>query len=199
MKKILVLLLCTLPMMASAQELAKKGKSVKDIMGNDSTCMMTEGDLNKDGRSDLVIFKAPKLAIYFASAEGGYEQWKVYDKLLPTDEGDGTLMIDLNLSISERGALKIEVQSMASMGTSYISNRNYTYRYQNGDFYKIGEEELSLSRMTGEEETISTNYLTHKQQVVKANAFDDNAKPKETWKNIPKKPLRKLGEDVLEY
>ena len=193
MKKILVLLLCTLPMMASAQELAKKGKSVKDIMGNDSTCMMAEGDLNKDGRSDLVIVKQTKLAIYFASAEGGYEQWKVYDKLLPTDEGDGTLMIDLNLSISERGALKIEVQSMASMGTSYISNRNYTYRYQ------IGEEELSLSRMTGEEETISTNYLTHKQQVVKANAFDENVKPKETWKNIPKKPLRKLGEDVLEY
>lgn len=199
MKKILLLLLCTLPMLASAQQLAKKGKSIEDIIGNDSTGVVAEGDLNKDGHSDLVIFIATKLAIYFASAEGGYEQWKVYDNLIPTDEGDGTLMVDVYLSISERGALKIDVSSMASMGTSYISNRNYTYRYQNGDFYKIGEEEHSLSRMSGEEETISTNYLTHKQQVVKANAFDENVKPKETWKNIPKKPLRKLGEDVLEY
>lgn len=199
MKKILLLLLCILPMLASAQQLAKKGKSVKDIIGNDSTCVIAEGDLNKDGRSDLVIFKAPELAIYFACSEGGYKQWKAYNDLIPIDESDGTLMTDVFLSISERGALKIEVSSMASMGSSYYSNKNYTYRYQNGDFYKIGEEEHSLSRMSGDEETISTNYLTHKQQVVKQNAFDENIKPKETWKNIPKKPLRKLGEDLLEY
>jgi hypothetical protein len=53
--------------------------------------------------------------------------------------------------------------------------------------------------MTGEANTVSNNYLTHKRQVVKENVFDETVKPKETWTSIPKKPLSRLGEDLLEY
>jgi hypothetical protein len=34
--------------------------------------------------------------------------------------------------------------------------------------------------------------------VVIENAFDETIKPKETWTSVPKKPLRRLGEDPLE-
>ena len=53
--------------------------------------------------------------------------------------------------------------------------------------------------MTGEAETVSINYLTHKRQVVKENVFDDTVKPKETWTTLAKQPLRKLGEDYMNY
>ena len=186
-------------MLVSAQNLAKKGRSAEEIVPQGTSYVKAEGDLNKDGLSDLVVYAQPMLAIYFATPSGDYEQWKQYDEILPIDEEGDDLMIEISLTISDRGALKLEVGSFASAGTSYVSRNNYTYRFQNGDFYKIGEEQYSMSRMTGEANTVSNNYLTHKRQVVKENVFDETVKPKETWTSIPKKPLNRLGEDLLEY
>ena len=199
MKRILFFLLGALPMLVSAQEVAKKGRSAEEIVPQGGDFVKAEGDLNKDGLSDLVIFAEPVLAIYFAMPSGDYELWKQYNDILPVDEENDDLMIDIELSITDRGALKIEVGSFASAGTSYVTHNNYTYRFQDGDFYKIGEEQNSMSRMTGEDQTVSINYLTHKRQVVKENVFDETIKPKETWTSIPKTPLRRLGEDQLEY
>ena len=199
MKRILFFLLSALPMLVSAQEMAKGGRSVEEIVPQGINYVKAEGDLNKDGRSDLVVYAQPVLAIYFANPSGDYELWKQYNDVLPIDEEGDYLYIEIDLSVTDRGALKIDVGSFASAGTSYNSQNNYTFRFQNGDFYKIGEEQHSMSRMTGEAETVSTNYLTHKRQVVKENVFDETVKPKETWTSIPKKPLRRLGEDSLEY
>ena len=198
MKRILFFLFVALPVLASAQETTKKGRSAEEIIPQSVDFVKAEGDLNKDGLNDLVVYVQPELAIYFATPSGDYELWKQYDGILPIDEEGDDLMIDIELSITDRGALKIVIGSFASAGTSYVTNTNYTYRFQNGDFYKIGEEQHSMSRMTGDDETISTNYLTHKRQVVKANAFDETVKPKETWTTIPKTPLRRLGEDQLD-
>ena len=198
-RRLLFILLGALPMLVSAHELAKKGRSAEEIVPQGTSYVKAEGDLNKDGLSDLVVYAQPMLAIYFATPSGDYEQWKQYDEILPIDEEGDDLMIEISLTISDRGALKIEVGSFASAGTSYVSRNNYTYRFQNGDFYKIGEEQYSMSRMTGEANTVSNNYLTHKRQVVKENVFDETVKPKETWTSIPKKPLNRLGEDLLEY
>lgn len=198
MKRLLFFLLVAFPMLVSAQELAKKGRSAEEIVPQGMDFVKAEGDLNKDGLSDLVVFADPVLAIYFAASSGGYELWKRYNDILPNDKENDDLMIDIELNITDRGALKIEVGYFASAGTSYVTNNNYTYRFQNEDFYKIGEEQHSMSRMTGDDKTVSTNYLTHKRQVVIENAFDETIKPKETWTSIPKKPLRRLGEDLLE-
>ena len=186
-------------MLASAQTLAKKGRSVEEIMAQDSSFIKAEGDLNKDGLSDLVVYAQPVLAIYFATPSGGYELWKQYNDVLPIDEEGDYLYIEIDLSVTDRGTLKIDVGSFASAGTSYNSQNNYTFRFQNGDFYKIGEEQHSMSRMTGNAETVSYNYLTHKCQRVKENVFDDTIMPKETWTSIPRKPLKKLGEEPLNY
>lgn len=198
MQKLLFILLGALPVLVSAQDLAKKGRSVEEIVPQGTNCITAEGDLNKDGHSDLVIYAEPVLAIYFATPSGEYEQWKQYNGIIPIDEEGDDFMLEIGISISDRGALKIEVGGFASAGTSYRSLNNYTYRFQSGDFYKIGEEQYSMSRMTGDAETISINYLTHKRQIVKENAFDETVEPKETWTSIPKKPLRRLGDDLLE-
>lgn len=198
MKRILFFLFVALPVLASAQETTKKGRSAEEIIPQSVDFVKAEGDLNKDGLNDLVVYVQPELAIYFATPSGDYELWKQYDSILPIDEEGDDLMIDIELSITDRGALKIMIGSFASAGTSYVTNTNYTYRFQNGDFYKIGEEQHSMSRMTGDDETVSTNYLTHKRQVVRQNAFDETVKPKETWTTIPKTPLRRLGEDQLD-
>ena len=198
MKRLLFFLLVALPMLVSAQELAKKGRSAEEIVPQGTDFVKAEGDLNKDGLNDLVVFADPVLAVYFATPSGNYELWKRYNDILPNDKENDDLMIDIELNITDRGALKIEVGYFASAGTSYVTNNNYTYRFQNDDFYKIGEEQHSMSRMTGDDKTVSTNYLTHKRQVVIENAFDETIKPKETWTSIPKKPLRRLGEDPLE-
>lgn len=198
MKRILFFLFVALPVLASAQETTKKGRSAEEIIPQGVNFIKAEGDLNKDGLNDLVVYVQPGLAIYFATPSGDYELWKQYDGILPIDEEGDDLMIDIELSITDRGALKIMIGSFASAGTSYVTNTNYTYRFQNGDFYKIGEEQHSMSRMTGDDETVSTNYLTHKRQVVRQNAFDETIKPKETWTTIPKTPLRRLGEDQLD-
>ena len=199
MKRMLIALMAVLPMLASAQQLAKKGRNADEIVPQGTDCVKAEGDLNKDGRSDLVIYAQPVLAIYFANASGVYEQWKQYDEILPVDEEGDDFWIDLIITITDRGVLRFYVGSFASGGTSYNSNNTYLYRFQNGDFYKIGEEQHSQSRMTGEAETVSINYLTHKRQVVKENVFDDTVKPKETWTTLAKQPLRKLGEDYMNY
>ena len=199
MKRILLFLLGGMPMLLSAQSLTTKGYAAEEIVPQGVNFVKAEGDLNKDGLSDLVIYAQPWLAIYFATPSGDYEQWKQYDNVLPIDEEGDDLMIDIELSVTDRGALRIAIGSFASAGTSYVSNNNYTYRFQNGDFYKIGEEQHSMSRMTGDDTTISKNYLTHKRQVVKGNVFDETVKPKETWTSIPKTPLRRLGEDQLEF
>ena len=198
MKRILFFLFVALPVLASAQETTKKGRSAEEIIPQSVDFVKAEGDLNKDGLNDLVVYVQPELAIYFATPSGDYELWKQYDSILPIDEESDDLMIDIELSITDRGALKIMIGSFASAGTSYVTNTNYTYRFQNGDFYKIGEEQHSMSRMTGDDETVSTNYLTHKRQVVRQNAFDETVKPKETWTTISKTPLRRLGEDQLD-
>ena len=198
MKRIILFLLGALPMLVSAQEMAKKGRCAEEIVAQDSSFIKAEGDLNKDGLSDLVVYAQPVLAIYFATPSGGYELWKQYNDVLPIDEEGDYLYIEIDLSVTDRGTLKIDVGSFASAGTSYNSQNNYTFRFQNGDFYKIGEEQHSMSRMTGDAETVSTNYLTHKRQRVKENVFDETVMPKETWTSIPKKPLRRLGEDTLD-
>ena len=211
----LFFLLGILPMLVSAQNLAKKGRSVEAIVPQETNYITAEGDLNKDGLSDLVIYaelvsassrravsassRRAVLAVYFATPSGVYEQWKEYDNVLPVDDEDDDLMIDVVLSVTDRGTLSIALSSCASAGTSYMSDNTYIYRFQNGDFYKIGEAQHSMSRMTGEDETVSYNYLTNNCQRVIENAFDDSVMPKETWTSIPKKPLKKLGEELLNY
>ena len=175
------------------------------------------GDLNKDGIADLVVvatpdfkentktrddgfvynFNQPLLAVYFGTAGGKMQLWRQYDQVIPA-RPDEYVSIDTNLTITEKGVLRISLETFASMGGWGTEHSNFSYRYQDGDFYLIGKENQSMSRNTGEMETTSENYLTWRRQVVKENVFEDsNVTKTEKWTKLPKKPLEKLGEQNL--
>ena len=105
-------------------------------------------------------------------------------------------MLDCVISITDRGTLRIAIGRMYSAGSSYHSTDSYIFRYQNDDFFLIGKESDSFSRMSGEQETVSYNYLTGKMQTVKGNVFDESVQPVETWKRIGKSPLRPMGDPL---
>ena len=172
----------------------------------------TLGDLNKDGVKDLVIIATPDnkehfivtededtvnankpiLAIFKGSKNGSFSYWRLYEDALPI-QSSSFVIFDFSLTITDRGTLQVSIDSFATAGTWYSNTVSYVYRFQNGDFYLIGEDNNSYMRNTGDGDTYSYNYLTHKKQHVKYNIFDESVKPKESWSNLPKTPLKKLG------
>lgn len=162
-----------------------------------------EGDLNKDGISDLVeIVKTegqqPVLNIYFGTADGRQQLWRSYKEVIPVSEVEGQIL-DVAMMITPKGVLRFDIDSFMSMGGYGNYGSSYSFRFQNGDFFLIGKDTRSMMRNTGDMETISENYLTWKRQLVKDNAFAESDVPKkEKWTRLKKVPLQKLG-FTLEY
>lgn len=174
------------------------------------------GDLNKNGRSDKVVvetprnkehmlvregdgyeynFNRPVLKIYFLDENADFDLYQQYDNVLPHPQ-DEAVIVDMNVSITDKGVLKIDASNFAAMGSYDSSDHSYLYRFQNGDFYLIGEQHTEFARNTGEYTTVSINYSTSKKQTTKGNKFN-NKKPVVTWSDLPKKNLEKLGERDL--
>jgi len=212
MRKILFLLMMALPSWMQAQQLKDSGASIKELVPTGWEVTEAEGDLNKDGVADLAVivtpdhkdhlkvrddgyvynFNTPILAIYTGLKEGGYCLWGKYDDILPARPDEFT-SIDHVITITDKGVLRIGVSNFSSAGGWSSPSTTYVLRLQNGDFYLIGKDEDTFARNTGEGETVSYNYLTHKCQRVIYNQFDDKVKPRETWSRLPNKPLQRLG------
>ncbi len=215
--KILTTILCLCAAISlNAQELKKSGRSVDELLPSGWTCQEARGDLYHNGRDDLAMIVLPNhkekiqvredgyelnlnqplLAIYYMSEEGDLIQREVYDQLIPVP--DEYTSIDSSISVNKKGALVIDLSYFFSAGSYDSPNYTYVFRYQNNDFYLIGEELTSHSRATGEGERISTNYLTHKECRSTFNVFKDSqVTPTERWKKIPAKPLQKMGSLTL--
>ena len=161
--------------------------------------------MNHDGYNDAVLVATPEakdsdevspiLAIYFGSQSGQLKLWRQYEELIPAD--NETIWFEIGLTITERGVLRIEISSFASAGSSWREWQTSVFRFQDGDFFRIGLDTHSMSRMTGEDIVESFNFLTCKCQRIVSNAFNENFKPRETWRRIPKEPLHRLGEEML--
>ena len=174
------------------------------------------GDLNQDGLQDMVVvvtpriaenmmvrddgyeynFNSPVMGIYFGTKDGKLSLYKEYENTIPGAE-DEFCFIELGMDISDKGVLSFNIEYFYSAGSSNTDYYTYRYRYQDDDFYLIGYDTSALSRYSGESETVSINYLTHKKQTIVSNAFDENAEEEETWETIPEEPLEKLGARVL--
>ena len=202
----------------NGQELKQQGMSVEDIVPQGWLHYEVTGDLNMDGLADLNIMATPNFkerivkrddgyerncnqpvfAVYFATPDGKLKQWKQYGKLLPANDIDNEFCTwNIDFEITDRGALHIGIHPDCSQGSWFRNSTRYTYRYQNGDFYLIGQEKTSVQRNTGLVEVVSENYLTWKRQVKKSN-FSEDTPPREKWSRLPKKPLEKLGARKLE-
>lgn len=213
MKKLSIIVTTwVLTIAANAQELKVTGTSAKDIVPEGWAIEEESGDLNKDGIADLVViatpdfkentktrddgyvynFNQPILAIYWGQEDDTYKRYKQYDDILPHRENE-YLDVDASPSITDRGVLKIYIETFASAGSWGNECPTFFFRYQDGDFHLIGYETQSLARNTGHAETHSYNYLTHRKQVVVSNVFDDDVPKREKWSRIPTTPLKKLG------
>ncbi|MBR7001686.1 MAG: hypothetical protein IKI11_03365 [Neisseriaceae bacterium] len=214
MKKIFFILSFSLVSNLYAQNLLQQGRNSQEIVPQGWEKIEAQGDLNQDGKTDLVIltkpnfkenmktrddgfvynFNQPILAIYFGQDDGRFKLFKQYKDLIMAD--DEYMNIETDIKINRKGSLIIDINPFMSAG-SYTNQRSqYTYRYQNKDFYLIGKDASMLHRATGEEETVSENYLTWKKVVINDNAFE-NGKRKEKWHKLNKKPLEKLGKQGL--
>ena len=202
----------------SAQELQKDGRSVKELVPEGWATDEAWGDLNQDGRDDLVLIAVPNdsanikvrddgyainsntpiLAIYYKTEQGKLHLQSQYPDIISPLQ-DETYSTEVSLSVTPKGALSISMERFFSMGSYNSPGHTWLFRHQNGDFYLRGEETKSFSRLTGENERISINYLTNRQcQFITYEFRDNQHPPKERWTKTPKKPLQTLGSFELE-
>lgn len=211
MRKAFLFSLLLLPAMAMAQSLAQRGASIEAIVPEGWEHSEEFGDMNKDGLKDLVVIAIPNfkenmkeredgyvynlnrphLAIYFGDSSGDFVLFKKYEELIP--ERDENMIVETSLGINDKGILRIGVSIFMIAGGATTGGPTYVFRYQDGDFFLIGKDDTELSRYSGETTDTSENYLTHKRQVTTGNAFEEQ-KEKVKWSNLPKEPLKRLGE-----
>ena len=215
----LILLAATfLCLSATAQDLKTSGKTADELVPSTWHKTEAKGDLDGDGIADLAIiatpdfkqhlkvredgyvynFNQPILAIYRGNANGSFTLWKHYDEAVIGDP-DEFNFITHSLDINSRKVLKIGIEHFSSAGSYGTSKSSYLFRYQNGNFYLIGEDNEEMSRNTGEIVTVSKNYLTGKQCRSVSGAFvDSDIRPSEKWSTFKRKPLRLLGSWTME-
>lgn len=201
MRRLFLMFCVLLSVVASAQSLGRSGSALGPLIPEGWEHQHVDGDFNNDGYNDVAVLAHPSdttniFAIYFGSQEGQLKLWKQYPDLLPNR--DKTTLVDVTMSVNKRGVLSITVELFQTAGGYGTSYSTYVLRYQDADFFLIGKDEHVMSRNTGENVVDSYNYLTGKHQRVVDNVFDDSIKPKETWRNIPKEPLKPLGSFVMD-
>ena len=196
MRRFLIVAFIGVCAVVRAQQFQQQGRGVDDLVPAGWEHTEATGDLNKDGIADLVVVATPDFKENTKTRDYGYV-YNFNQPLLAVYFPDEYVSIDTNLTITEKGVLRISLETFASMGGWGTEHSNFSYRYQDGDFYLIGKENQSMSRNTGEMETTSENYLTWRRQVVKENVFEDSNVPKkEKWTKLPKKSLEKLGKPL---
>ncbi|TDG36649.1 hypothetical protein EZJ43_07965 [Pedobacter changchengzhani] len=181
----------------------------------------TTGDLNKDGLADKVIVienTDPKnviandglgmnklninpriVLVLFKTTANLYQLGAKNSGFIPSENDAESscladpLMQEGGISI-EKGLLKISYQYWYSCGSWYVTNKNYTFRFQNQKFELIGYDEDSFHRSSGEMSSTSINFSTHKMSETNGgNEFNEEEnKPKTRWTKIKSKDLLSL-------
>lgn len=156
----------------------------------------SSGDLNKNGLSDFpIVVKGldpknyefiengagqdtldmnPKvLAVYFGQDDGTYKK---------TLQSNTFIIPRENLSMDEpfdrvkilpTGVLQIDFHLWYSMGSWYMSNHTYTFRYQNRHFELIGYDSSTTHRASGETTDNSINFSTRKMRIIHLSYDED--------------------------
>lgn len=175
--------------------------------------LQSTGDLNKDGLADEAIVIENTDVRNFVTNEGlGQEKLNLNPRILlilfrinanvyrlaaknhsfipSANDKESTclsdpLMQEGGISI-EKGLLEIHYQYFYSCGSWYITNKDYTFRFQHQRFELIGYDEYSIHRSSGEQANTSINFSTKKRsETTGGNEFSDSEnKPKTVWKNF---------------
>ena len=178
-----------------------KGQSIIDFAPTGWIILdSTYGDLNKDGVKDAAIILQHKDSITLVNNEGDtiLTQPRILLILFksPVDNSlklieqsnsfilkhDNSAMDDPYQELTiNKGVLEVKFRLFYNMGSWYITNAVYKFRYQQEQFVLIGADNFSFHRATHDFEDYSYNFLTKKRTLTKGN---DNKGTKKTTSKI---------------
>ena len=212
----------------------KYAKSIDSFVPKSWKIIATaKGDLNKDGTEDvaLVIEDTKKenfiantsmgsqqlninprtlLILFKYKADGSYSLGTMQDTIIPEENDEENpcladpLLQDGSIDIV-KGNLIISLKYWLSCGSYGVSNKQYTFRYQDNGFALIGYDTSEYSRSTGEMSHSSINFLTKKKSSTTGeNMFEDDVKKHKTvWETIKLNKLLRLtditSESAIDY
>lgn len=188
MKNICLAIACVLFLLPQAgvfaQDFKTEGSSALDLYdpGEDQSVVSAEGDMNKDGVKDLVLFvtgyaSGDNFAFYFGNKQGGYTLFRSY----PVG-----MYRDVKLSVTDAGVARIQ-HDLEEKGADI-----FLFRFENGDFRLIGGKE---DRHTSAHYDVSYNYLTGK--MIRTDG--EGKSRKSTTLDMPALPKLHFGWIPLDY
>jgi len=167
------------------------------------------GDLNKDGLKDAAIVLQHKdsvaivkdeedtaltqpriLLILFKNAgDNGYQLTEQSNSFILNH--DNASMDDPYQELSiNKDVLEVKFYVFYNMGSWYIINASYKFRYFHREFVLIGADNSSFHRATHDYEYYSYNFLTKKRILIKGN--DNNGTKKTSTKAITISTLKTI-------
>ena len=172
-----------------------------------------EGDLDQDGRADLVLVlrqqdprnviehegfgpspydSNPRILAIAWSRPSGYVLAAQDHALIPRPENPvlSDPLEDGGISI-QRCTLKVALFSFASAGSWSMGTTAFTFRWQDGAFTLIGYDRDSVMRNSGHTESLSVNFSTRKVKQVEGSIESDTDRAR--WQ-----PLRSSRRWTLE-
>lgn len=186
------------------------GQSIIDFVPTGWTILDSAyGDLNKDGIKDAAIviqhrdsillinsledtvLTQPRilLVLFKKSSENSLRLVEQSNSFIL--KHDNSAMDDPYQELAiNNGILEIKYHLFYNMGSWYVTNAVYKFRYQQGQFVLIGAENSSFHRATHDLEDYSYNFLTKKRALTKGN--DNKGTKKTTWKSLNISQLKTL-------
>jgi hypothetical protein len=178
------------------------GQSIIDFVPSGWTILDSAyGDLNKDGIKDAAIVIQHKDSISLVNSLGDTVLTqprillvlfkKSSDKSFQLVEQSNSFILKHDNSAMDdpyqelainNGILEITFNLFYNMGSWYVTNAVYKFRYQKSQFVLIGADNSSFHRATHDFEDYSYNFLTKKRALTKGN--DNKATEKTTWKSL---------------
>lgn len=193
-----ILLTLTLSYSLNAQALPSSGKTIESLIPKTHVIMdKAEGDLNQDGKSDLILVLKDKnegkdqdsppriLAVYFLDSNGEFKLISQTSNFL-LKSNEGGVMGDPYSSIAvQRGTIVVQ----HSGGSRERWNFTHRFRFQDGGFFLIGKTDSTYDSITGESTINDSNLSTGKKEI---STVDSKGKSKKRIENSGKKPLLKI-------
>lgn len=178
-----------------------------------------KGDLDKDGKDDLLILLRmddaknviqhdglgrnpfdtnPRiLAVAFAGAADKPYRLALQNHTLIARPEDPVLDDPLSETggvAIERGALKVALHLFSSAGSWGMGLTTYSFRHGRRGFELIGFDRSTTNRGDGSVEEVSINYLTGKVKISTGTIEDDELKAE--WRKLKKKSPLLLIDDI---